>query len=45
MKVVNAIDFVVKVDSERHAVEAFGTNATSEAAWVIKLSHCLQNLK
>ena len=38
MEVVDTVDLVVEVNSERNTVEAFIADATSEAAWMEGLS-------
>lgn len=45
MVIVDAVDFIVNVNRERHAVEAFVAHATSEAARMIGFAHRLQYLR
>ena len=45
VEVVNAVDFVVKINSEGNAVQAVVTNTTSETSRVIVIAHGLKNLQ
>ena len=45
MKIVDTIYFVIKIDGKWHPIQAFVTNTTPEASWVICVSHCLKYLK
>lgn len=40
----HTIDFVVDVDGEWYTIQAFVTNATTEASRMVRLPHGLQNL-
>lgn len=41
VKVVNAVDFVVKVDGEGHSIKTFVADAAAKASWVVRLAHSL----
>lgn len=41
MKVIYTVDFVVKIDGERHAIQTFITDATSKTSRVVSLPHGL----
>ena len=43
MEVVHTVDLVVKVNRERNAIQAFITDATTEATRMEGFSNCLQN--
>ena len=43
MEVVDAVDLVVKVDSERDTVQAFVTDTTTETAGMVGFSHSLKH--
>lgn len=43
VKIINAVDFVVKVHSEGHSVEAVVAHTASKATRMISLAHGLQN--
>ena len=45
MKVIDAVDLVVKIYREGHSVKAVVTNAAPEASWVVGLTHRLQDLE
>jgi len=41
MKVINAIDLVVEVNSEWNSIKTFIAHTTAKAPWMIKLTHRL----
>ena len=45
MKIVNAIYFVIKIDSKWHAVQTFVADATTKTPRMIGVAHGLKNLK
>ena len=45
MKVVNAVNLIVEVDSEGYSVETLITDTTSKASGVIVIAHGLENLQ
>lgn len=45
MVIVDAVDFVVDVYSEGHAVQTLVAHAAAEAARVVRLAHGLQDLR
>ena len=45
MVVVDAVNLVVDVHCKRDAVQTFVTDAAPEAAGMIGLAHCLQDLE
>lgn len=44
MEVVDAVDLVVEVNGERHAVQAVIAHAATKAARMVRFAHRLKNL-
>jgi hypothetical protein len=45
VKVVDAVDLVVKIDGEGDAVQALIAHAAAEATGMVRLAHRLQDLE
>ena len=45
MKIINAIYFVIEIDSKWHAVQTFVADATTKTARMISVAHGLKYLE
>lgn len=44
VKILNAVDFVIHVNSERNPIKAVIAHTTPKAPWMVRFTHCLKNL-